>query len=167
MRLPKRARKFACERLEVRKLLDESDGLGVALHAEEEALAGLAHPPHCPLLGGDTGVLQRSLVLDGRTYRIIGVMPRGFKAPSEFAGAARPEFFVPAAFPAELLASHGDHEVNVLGRLTPGVPTVIRTSEEAIKAAEKSGFRVNPQLKEDIKALTEAPSSKIQVPRSN
>jgi hypothetical protein len=79
------------------------------------------------LLGADTGVLQRSLVFDGRTYKIIGVMPRGFKAPSEFAAAGRPEFFVPAAFPADLLANHGDHEVNVLGRLTPGGISMRRT----------------------------------------
>jgi hypothetical protein len=55
-------------------------------------------------LGGDTGVLERSLMLDGSVYQVVGVLPRGFQAPSEFVPPDRPKFFVPAAYPKELLA---------------------------------------------------------------
>jgi putative ABC transport system permease protein len=72
-------------------------------------------------LGADPGVLGRSLMLDGRPRQVVGVLPRGFQAPSEFALPDRPEFFVPAGYPKELLVSHGDHEVNVVARLAPGV----------------------------------------------
>ncbi|HYT89367.1 MAG TPA: ABC transporter permease [Gemmataceae bacterium] len=70
--------------------------------------------------GGDPAVLGRSLMLDGSPYRVIGVLPAGFQAPSEFALPLRPEFFVPGAYSRDLLANHGDHGVNVVARLRPG-----------------------------------------------
>ena len=72
-------------------------------------------------LGGDTTVLSRTLLLDARAYQVIGVMPRGFQAVTRFGQTDAAEFFVPAAYPKELLANHGDHEINVVGRLKPGV----------------------------------------------
>ena len=72
-------------------------------------------------LGGDTAVLSHTLLLDARPYQVIGVMPRGFQAVTRFGQTDAAEFFVPAAYPKELLANHGDHEINVVGRLRPGV----------------------------------------------
>jgi Tfp pilus assembly protein PilF len=40
-----------------------------------------------------------------------------------------------------------------------------KEAEEAIKAAEKSGFRVNPQLKEDIKTMVENPKTQTPNPK--
>jgi predicted permease len=72
-------------------------------------------------LGGDTAVLSRTLLLDARRYQVIGVMPRDFQPVTRFGQTEAAEFFVPAAYPKELLANHGDHEVSVVGRLKPGV----------------------------------------------
>jgi predicted permease len=72
-------------------------------------------------LGGDTTVLSRTLLLDARVYQVIGVMPRDFQAVTRFGQTEAAEFFVPAAYSRELLASHGDHEISVVGRLKPGV----------------------------------------------
>jgi predicted permease len=72
-------------------------------------------------LGSDTDVLQRGVKLDGLRYQVIGVLPRGFQSPDQLAHPERIEFYVPAAYSSELLASHADHEVYVVGRLKPGV----------------------------------------------
>ncbi len=78
-------------------------------------------------LGGDTAVLSHSLMLDGHPYQVIGVLPRGFRTPKEFAVPTPSEILVPGAYSRQLLANHGDHEVNVVGRLKAGVS--LRTAQ--------------------------------------
>jgi putative ABC transport system permease protein len=70
-------------------------------------------------MGADTKVLERSVTLDGKPRQVVGVMPEHFESPYRLAAAQQTEFFVPTAYPNTLFASHGDHEVNVLGRLKP------------------------------------------------
>jgi predicted permease len=72
-------------------------------------------------LGGDAGVLERSIVLDAKPYRIVGVLPAGFRSPAQLGLKDPIEFYVPSAFSKDLLRSRGDHEVNVVARLKPGV----------------------------------------------
>jgi len=72
-------------------------------------------------LGANTAALQHTIMLDGRPYQVVGVLPREFESPTQFGIKERMQFYVPAAYSRELLASHGDHEVNVVGRLKPGV----------------------------------------------
>ena len=71
-------------------------------------------------LGADTGVLGQTVTLDARHYQVIGVMPGTFQPATQFSQTDPVEFFVPAAYPKELLASRGDHEVGVVGRLKAG-----------------------------------------------
>ena len=72
-------------------------------------------------LGGNAGVLERSIVLDAKSYRIVGVLPAGFQSPAQFGRKDPIEFYVPSAYSKDLLTSRGDHEVNVVARLLPGV----------------------------------------------
>ncbi len=83
-------------------------------------------------LGGDTAVLSRTLLLDDRVYQVIGVMPRGFQAATQFGQVDPVEFFVPAAYSKQLLASHGDHDIGVVGRLKSG--TYLRTAQDQLDA---------------------------------
>ncbi len=69
----------------------------------------------------DPSILGRSIVLNGEPYDVIGVMPAGFQPLTQFRSTVAVTFFVPAAYPDELLANHGDHEINVVGRLKPGI----------------------------------------------
>ena len=70
--------------------------------------------------GADPAIVGRTIRLDREPYRVVGVLPPGFVTPGGL-GSTRPvSLLVPAAFPAELLASRGDHETNVLARLRPG-----------------------------------------------
>jgi putative ABC transport system permease protein len=71
--------------------------------------------------GASADVLSRRLTLDGESYQIVGVMPPDFRAPSD----ARPQdpvsVILPIVFEAELLANRHDHEVDVIGRIKPGL----------------------------------------------
>ena len=79
-------------------------------------------------VGGDTAVLSRTLLLDDRVYQVIGVMPRGFQAATQFGQVAPVEFFVPAAYPKQLLASaHRD-----TGRV-PGCREIVGQVGEGIR----------------------------------
>jgi putative ABC transport system permease protein len=70
----------------------------------------------------DPSVVGRSLTLDGEPWTVVGVMPPAFRGVLSFAAATNVvEFWVPAAYPADLLTSHGDHEINVVGRLKDNV----------------------------------------------
>lgn len=86
--------------------------------------------------GGDPHFLGSTITLDNQKYTVIGIMPAGFQSPNQFNSTARMMFYVPAAYPADLLAHHGDHEINVLGRLRPGITIEAARAElDAISAS--------------------------------
>jgi putative ABC transport system permease protein len=100
--------------------------LGRSFTPEEDrpgavAVVLLTHDFWAGRLGSDTAVLSRTILLDGRRYQVIGVMPEEFQPATQFGLTNRIEFIVPAAYSKELLASRGDHEVGVVGRLKSGV----------------------------------------------
>jgi putative ABC transport system permease protein len=79
--------------------------------------------------GGDPNFLGSTITLENERYTIVGIMPEGFESPSQFNMTPRLMFYVPAAYPADLLAHHGDHGINVLGRLKPGVTLAAARAE--------------------------------------
>ena len=87
-------------------------------------------------LGGDAGVLERSIVLDAKPYRIVGVLPAGFQSPAQLGLKDPIEFYVPSAFSKDLLTSRGDHEVNVVARLLPGVS--VETAQAALSTVSSN-----------------------------
>ncbi|HTP35994.1 MAG TPA: ABC transporter permease [Candidatus Acidoferrales bacterium] len=94
-------------------------------------------------LGSDTAVLDKTVMLDEKPYRVIGVMPRGFEPVTQYGNTEPVEFFVPAAYPKEQLAAHGDHDIGVVGRLKPGA--TLRTAQaqlDAVSAALAARYPV-------------------------
>jgi putative ABC transport system permease protein len=72
--------------------------------------------------GGEASVLDRTILLDGRPYRVAGVMPPEFRAASD-AGAIEPVgALVPVFFEPSVLANRQEHLIEVIGRVRPGVP---------------------------------------------
>ena len=70
-----------------------------------------------------TNVLGEKVMLDSTPYRVIGILPSNFVPGSELGINLRLDFFVPAAYPPDLLSDQGrgDHEIDVVGKLKPGV----------------------------------------------
>src|ERR1017187_1193888 len=128
---------------------------GRSFTAEEDrpgsdAVAMISHDYWQRWLGGDTAVLGRTVMLDARPYRVIGVMPRGFQAATQFGQTAPVEFFVPAAYSKELLASRGDHDISVLGRLKTGVS--LRAAQERLDAVSVAPEKQYPDSNFGIRA---------------
>ncbi|MBV8856407.1 MAG: ABC transporter permease [Acidobacteria bacterium] len=71
--------------------------------------------------GGEPAMVGREVVLNGEPYTVVGVMPADF----QFA-YPNVELWTPAAFTPEQLADHGNHYLEVVARLKPGV-----TNEQA------------------------------------
>src|SRR5262249_27293779 len=67
---------------------------------------------------GDTRVLGQPVVLDGESYTVIGVMPRGFKFAPFWATKA--ELWAPLALGARATSRNGN-SLRIFARLGPGV----------------------------------------------
>jgi putative ABC transport system permease protein len=69
------------------------------------------------LLGGDRGVVGRTLTLSGRTYDVVGVMPPAFAFPGR-----EVQLWMPLAYTLDTFATaRRPHWLNVVARLKPGV----------------------------------------------
>ncbi len=71
--------------------------------------------------GSDPAILSRTLQLNAESFRIVGILPPKLQLPSQFGLSDRIAVYVPIAFPADLLAAHGDHDFNAIARLKPGI----------------------------------------------
>src|SRR3954463_7220980 len=83
--------------------------------------------------GGDPGVVGRAITLNGESYPVVGVVPANVRLPAF--GKWRDQVWVPLAFPAEEAAERGNHYLEVVGRMKPGVTlTQARAEMETIMA---------------------------------
>lgn len=108
-------------------------------------------------LGGDEDVLGRALVLDSKSYAVIGITPPGFHLP--FADA---QVYLPLALSqAELKRSH--HFLRVIGRVKPGV-----TVEQAMAEMKSIGAAMEAQYPDSNQGWSVAARtiSEIVVPRN-
>ena len=111
--------------------------------------------------GGDIKVLGRSLVLDGRNYSVIGVMPRQFQFPIQNDPI---EFYVTIAEDASTLdgtkpmtQERGSHSLEGVARMKPGV-SVAQTQEDLSGIAarlEKQYPETNTKMGTVVKPLRE------------
>src|SRR6266480_5091469 len=67
----------------------------------------------------DPSVIGRALTLNGESYTVIGVMPRFVQLPG-FANR-NDQLWVPIAFPPEEASQRGNHFLEVIARLKPGI----------------------------------------------
>jgi putative ABC transport system permease protein len=90
--------------------------------------------------GGDREIVGKALTLDGQTYTVIGVMPKGFEVPS------RVELWLPSEFAARDLGpgARGAHYLRVVGRLKPGV---------SIEQAQAEMTGISKRLEEQYPSL--------------
>jgi putative ABC transport system permease protein len=88
--------------------------------------------------GADPALLGRPMTLDGQTYTVVGIMPRGFQFPSDV------EIWKPLALTPADRANRGGHFLEVIGRLKPSV-----TRSQAQAEMETIAGRLELQYPED------------------
>ncbi|HEY6328473.1 MAG TPA: ABC transporter permease [Blastocatellia bacterium] len=86
-------------------------------------VAILSHQLWQRRFGSDSGVLGRSVVLNGASYTIEGVMPKDFRFPNEsFPFAERADIWIPLALdPQAVTTRAGYHNITVLAKLKSGI----------------------------------------------
>jgi len=109
--------------------------------------------------GGDSSVIGKSILLDEKSYTIIGILPRSF---SLYGVAPELDIWVPFAFNRAPL-NREDHELVIFGRLRPGVslPQAQAEMETIVSQLKKqypgidqeNGVRVSGFHDELIKSL--------------
>ncbi len=94
-----------------------------------------------------------SIALDGKRYRIVGILPPGFQSPLQLGLKTTTEVFltVKTVYPGTLLDSRNDHEVNVMARLKPG--TSLHAASDALSATSANLARQYPQSNQWIQAV--------------
>ena len=112
--------------------------IGRVFRPEEDRPGGervvvLSHRLWTGKLNSAPDVLGRVLRLNGEPYTVIGVMPKAFDYSRD-----NEELWIPAAFSAEVLANHDNHNLVVFGLLKPGV-TIGQAQAEA--SAIMAGIR--------------------------
>jgi len=103
--------------------------------------------------GGDAGIVGKVLNLNGESYTVVGVMPRIVELPSM--DNWHDQLWVPMAFTSEEAASRGNHYLEVIARLKPGVTRNQAQSEMSTIAArlEKQYPADNTRIGIKVKAL--------------
>ncbi len=67
---------------------------------------------------GEKDLVGRQITLDGKSYSVLGVMPREFEFPIQ---TERVEVWVPLSLPEDMSQLRGAHYLDVVGRIKPGV----------------------------------------------
>jgi putative ABC transport system permease protein len=68
----------------------------------------------------DPTIIGQPIILDGEAHEVIGVMPPAFRGFFDLISPERRALWLPAKYPAELLANRGDHEIRLVARLAAG-----------------------------------------------
>ena len=69
--------------------------------------------------GSDPNIIGRAVTLNGQSYTVIGVMPRGVHLPGY--GNWNDQLWVPIAFTNEEITERGTHFLDVIGRIKSGI----------------------------------------------
>jgi putative ABC transport system permease protein len=102
-------------------LLGVAPQLGRAFLPEEDApgagrVVMLSYGLWQRRFGSDPALVGKPLTLNGEPHTVVGVMPKGFEFPTR-----EDELWVPIAFTQQQAASRGNHYLEVIARLKPGV----------------------------------------------
>jgi putative ABC transport system permease protein len=71
--------------------------------------------------GSDPAIVGRTIQLDAAGYTVVGVLPARLRLPLDYASRTFTQVWVPLALGPVDPQERGDHSLNALGRLRPGV----------------------------------------------
>ncbi|MCH9650007.1 MAG: ABC transporter permease [Deltaproteobacteria bacterium] len=147
-------------------LLGARAALGSVFHGGPELVSGgegqpspkvvvLGHDLWQRAFGGDPEIVGSSLVLDGESYAVLGVMPAGFEFPPFWATGA--ELWAPLVFTPEAAAHRGARSLRVFARLRPGVTLVeARAQMDSLSTVLQETYpETNEKLAASVQLLQE------------
>ena len=145
-------------------VLGVNAALGRMISPDDDQLPG-AHPVSVisykcwqRRFGGDPGVVGKNVIVNGRSYTIIGVAPQGFDGTEVIATS---EMWFPMAMQSQVivgsnwLESRGTESLFVQGRLKPGVTEAQAQAEAEAIAAELE--REYPGINEGKRVVLTSP----------
>ncbi|MDE3179740.1 MAG: ABC transporter permease [Acidobacteriota bacterium] len=78
--------------------------------------------------GGDRALIGRNIRMNGEVYNVVGIMPRSFRFPTVW--QIHPEYWMPLNLKQpKWKTSRGNHWLQVLGRMKPGVSLAAAQTE--------------------------------------
>jgi putative ABC transport system permease protein len=103
------------------ELLGVQPQLGRIFRSEEDQLGAngvviLSHGLWQRRFGGDPDVVGKPINLNGKSFTVVGVMPRTYQFPTR-----TDQFWIPIAFDAKEAKQRGNHYLEVLARMKSGV----------------------------------------------
>ena len=121
------------------RVLEVNPILGRSFVADDEKpgthVAVLSHETWQSTFGADPNIVGRSITLDGKSYSVVGVMPKGFQFPIQNPSAALWTTLADDATDKDpLTAQRGAHMVHLIGRLKPGVSVAQATTDLSLIA---------------------------------
>ena len=96
----------------------------------------------------DPALVGKTLLLDGRSYTVIGVMPSQFEFPIPLYGiqgnqfAERVDIWKPIAFTAQELKARGSRSYGVIARLRSGV--ALKTAQAEVDTLMADWIKIHP-----------------------
>ena len=100
-------------------VLRVSPVLGRGFQEDDEQTVVLSHALWERRCGGNPAAIGRDVILNGASYRVVGVMPAGFHFPPFWAEKA--ELWVPLKFAPDRANDRGSRSLRVFARLRDGV----------------------------------------------
>lgn len=107
-------------------------------------------------LGADPAVLSRELMLNGRPYRVVGVLPEDFRPPLGYPGG---QIYLPYVVPASV-DNQAYVQIYTVGRLKPG-RTAMQAEAELRTLFPEKGTRYEEFMKKaeaTVSAITAPPT---------
>jgi putative ABC transport system permease protein len=105
--------------------------------------------------GANPAIIGQAVTLDDERFEVIGVMPANFRGLSDLNSSDRRSLWLPAAYPPEVLANRGDHEIRLVARLADDASVqAARTELSAISESLAAAHpETNASVRTDLQSL--------------
>ncbi len=106
--------------------------------------------------GSDPSIIGRSIQLDAAPYTVVGVLPAALRLPLDYASRTFTQLWVPLALGPNDPQERGNHGLNALARLRPGVS--LRQAQSEIDTITNGFFQRYPNWYDTQFGLTLVPA---------
>jgi predicted permease len=123
--------------------------------------------------GGASSVIGQTIIINGHSHTIVGVMPAGFSLGHEVmptvGSVAQAELLLPLPMGVKHLDNHDDENYNVLARLKPGV-TIAQAQTELdlvvrrLEQQHPESYPANRRFRYSVKPLLEQVVGDVRLP---